>query len=96
MNEEEIKNIQMEESHFFFLIGSYMSKTISETEHDELDSYIANEEYLLLFEKLIAQTNYEALLSGITRSQERLTKKVLKQIVFDKEFRHPFMDHFKS
>ena len=90
MKEESFKNMNENAYRIAYLIAGFIRKTLTETEHDELDEWVeSSDDNMLLFEELTDQKNIEANLALMdkTRTEEtlQLTK---KQIEFIPEHRN--------
>jgi transmembrane sensor len=89
MKEEPFKNMDEAAYRTAYLIAGYIRKTLSETEHDELDKWVeASDENMLLFEELTDEKNIEENLAWMdkTRVKENL-QSVKAKIEFAPEHR---------
>ena len=84
MKEESFENINGNAYRIAYLIAGFIRKTLTETEHDELDAWVeASDENMLLFEELTDEKNIEANLAWMDKtSTEESLKSTKKKIEF--------------
>lgn len=85
MKENPYSDMDEKASYVAYLIAGFIRKTLTETEHDELDAWVeSSDENMLLFEELTDEKNIEANLAWMdktsTEESLELTKKKIKFI----------------
>ncbi len=77
MKEKAIKNMDKRAYRIAYLIAGYIRKTLTESEHDELDKWVeASDDNMLLFEELTDEKNIEANLDWMDKVR---TEKMLEE-----------------
>jgi len=77
MNEDAVTSMQLTPYRVAYLIAGYIYESLTELEHDELDSWVeASDDNMILFEELTDERNIEANLAWMNSvtSDQSLTK----------------------